>query len=326
MEQQKRSRARVPLVDVARGAALLAMAIYHFAWDLEFFGYAPAGMTAETGWKLFARSIASSFLFLVGFSLVLAHAEGVRWRPFRKRWLMVAGSAAGITLLTWLALGEGFIFFGILHHIALASVVGLLFLRVPLAIVLLAAAAALAAPHWLRDPFFDAPPLWWVGLSTGLPRSNDYVPLVPWFGAVLLGIAAARIAAAGRFLAWLAGIGAPRWTRPASFAGRHSLAFYLLHQPILIGALWLFSFAMPPDPGAPQDRFFAACRASCLPVRDEAFCGVYCGCALEKVEAANRLDEALSGSHNAETRSWMGEIASQCTWEVEAAAGEGAQP
>ncbi|MEQ9573770.1 MAG: heparan-alpha-glucosaminide N-acetyltransferase domain-containing protein, partial [Nitratireductor sp.] len=49
--------ARIALIDVLRGAALVAMAIYHFAWDLEFFGYAEPGLTAVGGWKLFARSI-----------------------------------------------------------------------------------------------------------------------------------------------------------------------------------------------------------------------------------------------------------------------------
>ena len=52
---------RIDAIDIARGIALLAMAIYHFTWDLEFFGYAEPGLTAVGGWKLFARAIASSF-------------------------------------------------------------------------------------------------------------------------------------------------------------------------------------------------------------------------------------------------------------------------
>ena len=33
-----------------RGAALVAMIVYHFAWDpWNFFGYATEGMTRETG-------------------------------------------------------------------------------------------------------------------------------------------------------------------------------------------------------------------------------------------------------------------------------------
>ena len=88
---------RIALLDLARGAALIAMAIYHFTWDLEFFGYVDPGMTAHGGWKLFARCIASSFLFLVGVSLFLAHASGIRWRGFLIRLAMVGGAALAIS-------------------------------------------------------------------------------------------------------------------------------------------------------------------------------------------------------------------------------------
>ena len=75
------TRPRIGLLDTARGVALIAMASYHFAWDLEFFRYIEAGTTAFGWWKMYARGIAGSFLFLVGFSLVLAHTPAIRWRP-----------------------------------------------------------------------------------------------------------------------------------------------------------------------------------------------------------------------------------------------------
>ena len=94
---------RIDLLDVLRGVALLAMATYHFTWDLEFFGYLDRGLTGQGGWKLFARCIASSFLFLAGVSLVLAHARGIRWRPFGKRFAQVAAGAAAITAMPAMA-------------------------------------------------------------------------------------------------------------------------------------------------------------------------------------------------------------------------------
>lgn len=316
---------RIPVVDVARGVALLAMAVYHFTWDLEFFGYAEPGLTAVGGWKLFARCIASSFLFLVGVSLVLAHGKGVRWPGFRRRWLMVAGSAAAITLATWYAFPDSFIFFGILHQIALASLLGLPFLRLPAILTALAAAAVIAAPHFLRNPLFDAWPLWWVGLSSVLPRSNDYVPLFPWFGAVLAGIAVAKFAMPTALPVRLAALGTPRWTAPLAFAGRHSLAFYLIHQPVLIGALALFSVVAPPNPATPE-RLQSSCERSCQDIRDAAFCQRYCACVVDRVVAADRLDEAFGEDQNDETRRWLGEVAGQCTAETELATGEDGTP
>jgi uncharacterized membrane protein len=310
--------ARIAIVDVARGVALLAMAVYHFAWDLEFFGYAEPGMTADGGWKMFARAIASSFLFLVGFSLVLAHGQGVRWPGFRRRWLQVAASAAAITAATWYAFPETFIFFGILHQIALASLLGLAFLRMPAVVTVIVAAAVIALPWLWRGIVFDAPWLLWVGLPTQVPRSNDYVPLFPWFGAVLLGIAAATLARRAGLLPRLATIDPPAWTRPLAFAGRHSLAVYLIHQPVLIGALWLVALVVPPDLGTPQERFIAACDRTCTPLRDAIFCQRYCACMLDSVVVADRLDEAFGEGQNAGTQAWLGAVAGQCTTETEA--------
>ncbi|MBX3530724.1 MAG: DUF1624 domain-containing protein [Rhizobiaceae bacterium] len=316
---------RIPVIDIARGVALLAMAVYHFTWDLEFFGYAEPGLTAEGGWKLFARCIASSFLFLVGVSLVLAHGKGVRWPGFWRRWLMVAASAAVITLATWYAFPDSFIFFGILHQIALASLLGLPFLRVPAAVTALVAAAVIVAPHFLRDPLFDAWPLLWVGLSSVLPRSNDYVPLFPWFGAVLAGIAAATFAMPTALPARLAALGAPRWSAPLSFCGRHSLAFYLLHQPVLIALVAAFSWFAPPNQATPE-RLQSSCARSCEDIRDAAFCERYCACVVDRVVAADRLDEAFGEDQNEEIRRWLGEVAGQCTAETERATEEDGTP
>ncbi|AAL51990.1 hypothetical protein BMEI0809 [Brucella melitensis bv. 1 str. 16M] len=124
METTPSPRPRLGRIDIAHGIALIAMAIYHFGWDLEFFGYMAPATTAQGGWKLFARCIASSFLFLVGFSLVLAHGRGIRWRPMAKRLLQIIAAAAAISAVTWYMTPDSFIFFGILHQIALASVLG----------------------------------------------------------------------------------------------------------------------------------------------------------------------------------------------------------
>src|SRR5690606_23397783 len=256
---QPKPRGRIDAIDIARGAALVAMAIYHFAWDLEFFGYVPASMTAVGGWKLFARCIASSFLFLVGVSLFLGHANGIRWRGYWRRLAMVAGAALAISVATYIAVPDGFIFFGILHQITLASVLGLLFLRLPAAVTLIVAAAVIAAPHYLRSPFFDDPWWWWTGLSENRPRSNDYVPVFPWFGAVLAGIAAARIAEQTGLFAKLTTLRAPLWAWPLVFGGRHSLAVYLIHQPVLIALIWLFSQVFPAAEAPREVRFLQSC-------------------------------------------------------------------
>src|SRR5688572_20187958 len=85
---------RMVLLDALRGLALVAMALYHFVWDLEFFGYVAAGTAGTGGWRMFARLIASSFLFLAGYSLVLGQFPKLRPRAFIIRFAKIAGAAA----------------------------------------------------------------------------------------------------------------------------------------------------------------------------------------------------------------------------------------
>lgn len=311
-------RRRIDAIDLARGVALVAMAIYHFAWDLEFFGYAAPGMTAVGGWKLFARSIASSFLFLAGVSLVLGHGDGIRWPGFLRRLAMVAGAALLITAATYIAVPGGFIFFGILHEIAVASVLGLIFLRVPWPATALAAGLVIAAPAFLRSAAFDSPALWWLGLSDVRIRSNDYVPVFPWFGAVLLGMAATQLAGRLGLLAWMSRLAPGRWSRPLLFAGRHSLAVYLIHQPVLLAMLWLASQLVPPQPLSAEARFMPACRNACTETRDSRFCSLYCGCMLETLQSEGVLDQLFDGSGGADAGSRIEDMAATCTARTDA--------
>ena len=69
------------------------------------------------------------------------------------------------------------------------------------------------------------------------PITEDYVPLVPWLGVMLWGMAAMQ---------WVLGRSAthaPQQAdvmalRPLAFLGRWSLTYYMVHQPVMLGALW----------------------------------------------------------------------------------------
>lgn len=318
-------RPRIEWIDLARGVALVAMAVYHFAWDLEFFGYAAPGMTAVGGWKLFARCIASSFLILVGVSLVLAHGRGVRWKGFWRRLAMIVAAALAITVATFFATPDFFIFFGILHQIAFASVAGLLFLRLPVVVTLVVAALVIALPNVFSSTIFDGPWGWWTGLAETRPRSSDFVPVFPWFGAVLAGIALAKLAAGAGLVERLAALHPGRWSRPLRFIGRNSLAFYLVHQPVLIACIWLFSQLFPPAIDQ-EARFRSACELTCAQDRDERFCVAYCGCMIAGLSAENLLEEAFSRAPSEAFRGRLRAMAELCTAQTEGSAGSGGTP
>lgn len=303
---------RIGLLDTLRGVALLAMASYHFTWDLEFFSYLEQG-TAETGpLKIYARCIASTFLFLVGIGLVLAHRRGIRWPAFGRRMAQIAGSAFAISLVTYFAIGPGWIFFGILHAIALMSLIGLAFLRLPVMVTALAAAGTLALPFYFRSSVFDAPYFWWLGLSESLPRSNDYVPVFPWFAAVLSGIAVAKLCFHFNLFEKLAN--RPSGPRLLATAGRHSLVFYLAHQPVLFALVYLATLVVSPPPPDRAAAYTRSCQQSCTANGSEAgFCQRFCGCTLDKLQSQSMLEPLQSGAIIAAQDERVLKLARECT-------------
>jgi uncharacterized membrane protein len=235
--KENRTETRLLWLDVARTVAVIGMVIYHFTFDLGMFGFID-GNTPVTGfWAVFARSVAGSFVALAGFSLFLSHQRGIKWGAFWRRMGILVGCAALITLATYFAMPQQFIFFGILHSIALASLLGLAFLRLPWVVTLLVAAAVLAVPQLYRDVAFDAPWLLWVGLAPGFPQTMDYEPMFPWFGAFLLGMSAAQLMLSRGPLVRKAA--SPLMAR-VTWIGRHSLVIYLVHQPVIIGLFNLY--------------------------------------------------------------------------------------
>lgn len=229
---------RIALLDVLRGVAIAAMIVYHFFFDLEFFGFADFSVTEAPGWIAFVRTIPASFLAIAGISLYLAHHNGMHWRNFWWRIGYLVAAAMLVTVISYFADPQAIIWFGILHCIAASSVIGLLFLRAPLPVVIVAAAVVLIAPLF-ATPALNATVLLWLGLGTEAPPSNDYNPLFPWFGFMLIGIAIARILAPYATKAvWAWWKPGDPLTRTLALAGRHSLLIYLLHQPILMSVLF----------------------------------------------------------------------------------------
>jgi len=294
---------RITLIDTLRGLALIAMATYHFTWDLEFFGYLDPGTATQGFFRVYARSIASSFLFLAGVSLVLAHFPTIRWYSFWKRFAIVAGAAIAISIATLIAFPNEWIYFGILHNIALSSLIGLAFLRLPAlvtgaAVVLIAAAMTVdysLSPGLLDSTAFNTRFLSWLGFAEIPPRSNDYVPLFPWVAALLAGVAVARLAISMNWLPRLAAV----QTKPnlLSKAGRHSLIIYLLHQPVLIALVYLASLVHPAPPPDPRQSYMLSCEAGCnRQTNDRALCERFCGCTADRLMAQSLIIPLQTGT------------------------------
>lgn len=314
-----RKMPRIGLLDTLRGIALLAMASYHGTWDFEFFGYLEPG-TAETGWlKIYARVIASSFLFMAGFSLVLANTPAIRWRPFGKRLGLIVAAAIAISIVTYIGMSDEWIYFGILHCIAALSLIGIVFVRLPMAFTLIATVALAAG--WITDTFYMPGSLgWdvldpryfaWLGFSAMPARSNDYVPLFPWALAFFIGLSVARIIVRTNAPDYLAKLGAG--SNIIARAGRHSLVFYLAHQPILFGLVYLLSVVAPAPKPDPSISYLRQCQTSCVESATESLCRSFCQCTLDRMKEKNLFEPLQSGRIRADNNDEIQGIALQCT-------------
>lgn len=304
---------RIELVDLARGGALLAMFVFHFAYDLSYFGLIQTDIQAERGWRWFARLIAGSFLTLVGVSLVLATRSGLNRTAFLKRLAMVAGAALLVTLATRVVMPDSFIFFGILHHVAVGSVLALPFLALPTAAIVGAVAVSFALPWLVDHSLFDRHGLVWLGLSELPVRSADFVPVFPWFGCVTMGILLARL-----FLPRARCSPAVRWrarslpARAIVWGGRNSLLVYLVHQPLFIGMIMLAAHITSVP--APEERpFMQSCQRSCASGTLSAeLCQRICGCTVGELKRENLWSKVLADSLTPEDRARTSALAQAC--------------
>ncbi len=218
-----------------RGGALCLMFVYHFCFDLRFFRVIAADFEHDPFWLGFRALIVTSFMLLVGISLVVAVNAGQSPARFWRRIALIAGCAAVASIGSYVVFPATYIYFGILHSIATASVLARPLARRPVVALGVGVAIVVAGVTFVHAAF-DQRWLSWIGFGTRKPATEDYVPLAPWAGFVLIGIAAGHALLRTQFRALAPLAAAPRWLR---FLGRHSLLVYMVHQPVLMGLLWL---------------------------------------------------------------------------------------
>ncbi|MEO8123577.1 MAG: heparan-alpha-glucosaminide N-acetyltransferase [Burkholderiales bacterium] len=229
---------RFDRLDALRGGAIVWMAAFHFAFDLNYFGLvARQNFHVDPLWTVQRACIVSLFMFCAGLSQAVAAKQSLGWPRFWRRWAQVAGCALLVTAGSWFMFPRSYITFGVLHGLAVMLIVARLSGGWSIWLWPLGA-LAIALPHLAANPFFDAPALSWIGLVTHKPVTEDYVPLLPWMGVMWWGMAAGQWLIARRPTVLQGALHAAM--RPLAALGRWSLSFYMLHQPILIGLLMLW--------------------------------------------------------------------------------------
>jgi len=223
---------RLISIDQLRALALILMAIFHFGYDLSVFGYVEFDAKAPF-WSVFRGLIVTLFFISVGASLALASARGIRWQAFWMRELKIVVGALVITLATYFLYPTQWVWFGVLHFIAVASLLSLPLVNRPR--LALFAGIGILVLFNVTDWFNLAPLYTALREPLNLPDGTmDLTRLIPWLGMVYIGIYLGHQRLLG--ISRLPGLpenGIFIWL------SRHSLGFYMLHQIPLYGLAWL---------------------------------------------------------------------------------------
>ena len=216
---------RIDELDSLRATALVMMLVLNFVTDLNHFGI----MNTETGdqWWWMARIAASLFVGISGVSYFLAHRLEYDFTKTSGRTKRLIFWAFVITIITYIFEPSAYVRFGVLHLLALASIVAFPVARKPefaLGIGLIL----------LIIPLSSNSNLVWLGLRETGFIAVDYFPLNPWLGIFFIGLAlASRIYPEGKPLTEI------QWPEKWLWFGRNTLTIYVIPQPILIGLLVL---------------------------------------------------------------------------------------
>lgn len=213
-------------LDLLRTAAIAGMIIYHLAFDLSQF-YNWDIDVFSGGWKIFQVTVASLFLLLVGITSSFSN------RHILKRFLRIGAAALLVTIATYIIDPNTYVRFGVLHLIAVSAVCIPLLACLRAWLIIPGIALLIVGPA-VSSLSINSPLLLPLGITYAGFSTVDYFPLIPWFGVVLIGY----------------GIGpfSVRWMRlrenssqlsVLAAPGKHSLMLYLIHQPIIIGILWI---------------------------------------------------------------------------------------
>jgi len=248
---------RFDRLDALRTLAMVWMTLFHFSFDLNHFKLIPPqNFYADPFWTGQRTAIVSLFLFTAGVAQAIAlQQQGLLLRPalqrldvrFWRRWLKIAGCALLVTLGSVVMFPASFIYFGVLHGLAVMLIVARLTVgwgqglwlagAVVIGLNHLApiAHASVGGLGFLHDKSFN-----WLGLIAQKPITEDYVPLVPWLAAIWWGLATG-LWIMQHHPAWLRpqalSAWEKRWLPMMALPGCWSLSYYMLHQPVLIGAL-----------------------------------------------------------------------------------------
>lgn len=247
---EKNSSDRIQLLDELRGFAIAAMIVHHFFLDLGDV------LSIDAGYEIFKNLCTVQPIFWAIFIIISGICSRLS-RNVIKRGLLVFSAGCLITFVTAVIMPKmGFangvqIYFGILSCLGSCMIITGMIMPliektpVPLGLALNAFLffatysisegsvlfGLIKLPSFLYSTNYFAP----LGFFNSSFRSADYFAIFPWIFMFLFGSFVGKAAKDGMF---------PKWTykshcKAFAFIGRNSLWFYLAHQVVIYGVLYI---------------------------------------------------------------------------------------
>lgn len=237
----RRTGERIGAFDALRGLSVVSMVLFHLCYDYRFIAGGSLPWFAPPLQDVWRASISWTFLFVAGCMCALSRSN-------LRRALQYGLVAVAIYLVTSLCAVDTPISFGIIYCMSACTLVAWALDRAhalprgPVAACVLFLAFLVLLP--LKDglvgvgPVSFRLPAWlystewlsWLGLPGPAFTSGDYYPLLPYLMLYLAGAAMGRHWARRGWPSWAVRL----QVRPLNFVGRHALAVYVLHQPLLL--------------------------------------------------------------------------------------------
>lgn len=255
-KELQKNKSRLYLLDTIRGFAILGMIFIHVSYDLPMiFGFYPEYLSSFW-YAVFCQTVRITFIFLSGYCAFLG-------KHTLKRGLIVSAAGLVITIVTVIAKFDEPIYFGVLTLIGASMILSVPFKRVVTkknapVFFFVSLTLFIATLHifngyfgFVKHPVFFFPDAWYkitnpvllyplafIGFPGKTFVSSDYFPLMPWFFLFMAGFS---------FYGWCGDVLKEKAVmklrlEPMAFLGRYSLYVYLIHQPLLLGILYLIQF------------------------------------------------------------------------------------
>lgn len=240
-------------IDAIRALAIMGMLFYHFLACLVIFHIMVEDAAFLSYYNTYMLG-SGIFILIAGLAMILRH-ERMRGRPTKEYYgalvikaLFLLALGFCITIASWIGasvfLGSpAFIKFGFLHMLGVSMLLAIPLLRygkwnIILGLIIIAIGAFIFP--YITDPSWLYP----LGIHAEdfMMYTQDYFPLFPWFGVLLLGVGLGNVFYPGgrrSFTIREPGMIGEALARIGN--GAVTLFIYLVHIPVIFVILWIFS-------------------------------------------------------------------------------------